>query len=142
MKARSTGSDDTVEPNQPLDSQSKNVSASNVHSQTGNAGDQTEEVEKYEELATTNSSIHDDHGPNDVSRSVSVQSRPISLRKIPTAQRSGLFARLSLLYEAEDPKGYPRKIKWFITFNIALAAVAAPMGSSIILREQSLALFA
>ena len=70
-----------------------------------------------------------------VARTISTQSKPASLRKVPLSARSGLFGRLSLLYEVEDPKGYPRNIKWLITFIIALAAVAAPMGSSIILRE-------
>lgn len=63
-----------------------------------------------------------------------VVSKPFSLRKVPVSQRSGWLSRCSLLYEAEEPKGYPRSVKWFITFEIALAAVAAPMGSAIILR--------
>ena len=71
------------------------------------------------------------------SRTVSVQSRPISVKRVPRASRAGLLARFSLLYEAEEPKHYPRKIKWTITFIISLAAVAAPMGSSLILREQN-----
>lgn len=49
-----------------------------------------------------------------------------SLRKVPDGKRAGLLARFSLIYEAEEPKAYPRKLKWFITFNVALAAVAAP----------------
>lgn len=80
---------------------------------------------------------NDSHRP-DLSRTTSTQSRPISLRKVPLAERHGLLGRLCLLYEAEEPQGYPRKIKWLITFIIALAAVAAPMGSSIILRERRL----
>lgn len=63
-----------------------------------------------------------------------VVSKPFSLRKVPLSRRNGWLGRLSLLYEAEEPKGYPRSIKWFITFEIALAAIAAPMGSAIILR--------
>ena len=79
------------------------------------------------------------HEPNDqtrpeLSRTVSAQSKPLSLKKVPVSKRSGLFARLSFLYEADEPKAYPRKVKWLITFIISLAAVAAPMGSSIILR--------
>ena len=56
--------------------------------------------------------------------------------KIPRAQRRGLFGRFSLLAEVEEPKHYPRKTKWFITFIVAFAAIAAPMGSAIIFREQ------
>lgn len=54
--------------------------------------------------------------------------------KVPRGKRTGLLASWTLLYEAEEPKHYPRKIKWLITFMIALAAVSAPMGSSIVLR--------
>lgn len=93
------------------------------------------ETEPPEEAHSGRSSDEPEANRLDLSRTVSAQSRPISLRKVPTSQRCGLCPRLSILYEADDPKGYPRKIKWFITFNIALAAVAAPMGSSIILRE-------
>lgn len=56
-----------------------------------------------------------------------------SVRKVPRSQRKGLFGRLTLLYEAEEPKDYPRPIKWWITSLIACAAVTAAMGSSIIL---------
>lgn len=55
--------------------------------------------------------------------------------KVPRSQRRGLFGRFALLAEVENPKHYPRKTKWWITFIIALAAVAAPMGSAIIFRE-------
>ena len=69
------------------------------------------------------------------SRTTSAQSRPIAVKKVPRRARAGLLGRFSMLYEAEEPKHYPRGIKWFITFNISLAAVAAPMGSSLILRK-------
>ncbi len=55
--------------------------------------------------------------------------------KIPRSQRRGLFGRFTLVAEVEEPKHYPRRTKWFITFNIALAAVAAPLGSAIIFRK-------
>ena len=71
-----------------------------------------------------------------ITRTVSAQSKAFSLRKVPPSESSGLLGHVSLLYEAEEPKGYPRKIKWLITFIVAIAAVAAPMGSSVILREQ------
>ncbi|CAF9915250.1 MAG: hypothetical protein HETSPECPRED_002341 [Heterodermia speciosa] len=57
--------------------------------------------------------------------------------KIPRSKRQGLFARFCLLAEVEEPKHYPRRTKWFITFIIALAAAAAPLGSSIILPSLS-----
>ena len=55
--------------------------------------------------------------------------------KVPRARRRGLFARFTILAEVEEPKNYPRWTKWYITFIIALAAVAAPLGSAIILRQ-------
>ena len=55
--------------------------------------------------------------------------------KVPRAKRRGLFGRFTLVAEVEEPKHYPRKVKWFITFNVAFAAIAAPMGSAIIFRE-------
>lgn len=138
MSHHRVGGEDAVDKNQMLEpSQPSSVS---------HAAD--EEVEEHEDFATPESTVHESSAAGkdtverpDLSRSVSVQSRPISLRKVPTSARTGLLGRLSLLYEAEDPKGYPRKIKWFITFNIALAAVAAPLGSSIILREPMLIIY-
>ncbi|GKZ77951.1 hypothetical protein AnigIFM56816_001073 [Aspergillus niger] len=50
---------------------------------------------------------------------------------VPRLKRRGLFGQLSLLAEVENPKVYPRKTKWFITFVVAVAGAAAPMGSSI-----------
>ncbi|KAL8942341.1 MAG: hypothetical protein Q9216_001723 [Gyalolechia sp. 2 TL-2023] len=53
--------------------------------------------------------------------------------KLPKSQRRGLLGRFTLVAEVEDPKSYLRSTKWYITFVVALAAVAAPMGSAIIL---------
>ena len=55
--------------------------------------------------------------------------------KVPRSQRRGLFGRFTILAEVEEPKHYTRITKWFITFVIALAAMAAPLGSAIIFRE-------
>lgn len=55
--------------------------------------------------------------------------------KVPRSQRRGLFGRFTILAEVEEPKHYTRRTKWFITFVIALAAAAAPLGSAIIFRE-------
>lgn len=70
-------------------------------------------------------------------RTVSTQSQPVSVERVPLRHRAGLLAKLSILYEAEEPKDYPRNVKWFITFIIGVAAFAAPMGSAIILRTPS-----
>ncbi len=55
--------------------------------------------------------------------------------KVPRAQRRGLFGRFTIVAEVTEPKHYPRGTKWFITFVVALAAVAAPMGSAIFFRK-------
>ncbi len=52
---------------------------------------------------------------------------------VPRNQRRGILARLSLLPEVENATHYARKTKWFITFIIAFCAMAAPMGSAIVL---------
>ena len=64
-----------------------------------------------------------------------VQSEPTpDVVKIPRAQRRGLFGRFTIVAEVTEPKHYPRSTKWFITFVISMAAVAAPVGSTIIFR--------
>lgn len=63
----------------------------------------------------------------------SVRSEVREAIKVPRGQRRGLLANLAVIAEIEDPKGYPRKTKWLITFVVAVAGAAAPMGSSILL---------
>ncbi|KAK5127178.1 hypothetical protein LTR85_008539 [Meristemomyces frigidus] len=53
--------------------------------------------------------------------------------KVPRAERRGLFARLSTIAEVTDPYDYSRRMKWTVTFIVALAGAAAPMGSSLVL---------
>lgn len=52
---------------------------------------------------------------------------------IPRKERRGLLAHLCLIPEVSNPYEYSRKIKWTITFFVALAGMAAPTGSAIIL---------
>ena len=59
------------------------------------------------------------------------QSAPV---KVPRSRRRGLFGRFTILAEVEEPKHYSRTVKWYITFVVALAALAAPLGSAIIFR--------
>jgi multidrug resistance protein len=65
------------------------------------------------------------------------QSSIRSIRKdavvVPRGERRGLFARLAVIAEVTEPHDYTNKRKWMITFVVAVAAAAAPMGSSIIL---------
>lgn len=62
--------------------------------------------------------------------------------RVPRSQRRGLFGRFAILAEVEEPKHYSRRAKWYITFVVSLAAVAAPLGSTIVFRrtpDQSIA---
>jgi hypothetical protein len=58
--------------------------------------------------------------------------------KVPRSQRRGLLGRFTLVAEVQDPYDYNNKLKWFITFIVAFAAAAAPMGSSIFFRTSLL----
>ena len=61
---------------------------------------------------------------------------------VPSNQRRGLLARFALIPEVENPEHYANKTKWFLTFIVAFCAMAAPMGSAIVmpvLNEISLA---
>src|SRR6187402_492949 len=57
------------------------------------------------------------------SKSSSVRSRPLTI--VPRAKRRGLLARLTVIPEVERPYDYKRSTKWFITFQVAIAAAAA-----------------
>lgn len=52
---------------------------------------------------------------------------------VPRSQRRGLFARFTLIPEVENPVHYARRTKWFITFIVSFCAMAAPMGSAIVM---------
>lgn len=67
------------------------------------------------------------------SKSSSERSRPLSI--VPRNKRRGLFGKLALIPEVDRPYDYKRSTKWMITFIVALAAAAAPIGSAIFLRE-------
>lgn len=80
-----------------------------------------------------NESHHDAEPPTlqqTISRSSAVSRTPTIL---PRKERRGLLAHLCLIPEVSNPYEYSRKIKWTITFFVALAGMAAPTGSAIIL---------
>jgi len=54
--------------------------------------------------------------------------------KVPVRHRRGLLSRCTVIAEVTQPHDYPRRTKWIITAVVAIAAVAGPMGSNIILR--------
>ena len=71
------------------------------------------------------------------------KSRPVTLSRttsvtpdaviVPRAQRRGLLARFTLIPEITNPVHYARRTKWFLTFIVAFCAMAAPMGSAIVM---------
>lgn len=60
--------------------------------------------------------------------------------RVARGRRRGLLGKYTLLAEVSEPKHYPNSTKWFITFVIAVAAMAAPMGSTILFRKESTSL--
>ena len=78
-----------------------------------------------------------DGGGNDDPEGITQHSRRQSTGlgpalKVARLKRRGLFGQITLVAEVENPKTYSRNMKWLITFNVALAGSAAPLGSSII----------
>jgi hypothetical protein len=53
---------------------------------------------------------------------------------VPRLKRRGICGQFTLVAEVENPRTYLRSTKWFLTFVVALAASAAPMGGIIIFR--------
>ena len=72
--------------------------------------------------------------PERMTKKITTESTCPAPEKIPKSQRRGLLGRFTLVAEVTEPKDYRRATKWYITFVVALAAVAAPMASGIILR--------
>jgi hypothetical protein len=76
-----------------------------------------------------------EHGGSALDRVVTPQKDAI---EVPRSQRRGLLGRFTLVAEVQDPYDYSNNLKWFITFIVAFAAAAAPMGSSIFFRKSIL----
>lgn len=76
---------------------------------------------------------NEDQQPDSLVRRVTTELGPPVV--VPRLQRRGLLGQITLLAEVENPKTYSRRVKWFITFVVAMAAVVAPLGSSIIFRK-------
>ena len=75
-----------------------------------------------------------EHGGTALGRVITPRRDPV---KVPRSQRRGLLGRFTIVAEVENPYDYNNRLKWFITFMVALAAAAAPMGSSIFFRKSS-----
>lgn len=105
------------------------------------AMDQPEEDRKSSKRTSSPSAASDRVEPETKGETVDLEkmqseSNPEAV-KVPRAQRRGLFGRFTIVAEVTEPKHYPRSTKWFITFVVASAAVAAPLGSAILFRKTS-----
>ena len=125
-----------VQPRPPLDADDVDVDSSSTENAT---------ERKRDAPSSAPSTIHEDTYQSQTEKDVeptqarsSAESVAPAAVKVPRSKRQGLFGHFCILAEVEEPKHYPRTTKWFITFIIALAAAAAPLGSSIILRERIL----
>jgi hypothetical protein len=67
------------------------------------------------------------------SQASTTRSRPLSI--VPRSKRRGILARLAIIPEVERPYDYATGTKWLITFIVAIAAAAAPIGSIIFFRK-------
>jgi hypothetical protein len=108
--------------------------------QSAVAADAKSEVDNEINSQSGTSSLHADEDENhDLENShprLERQSTEIGPAiKVSRLKRRGLFGQLAFVAEVENPKTYPRRMKWFITFIVALAGSTAPMGSSIFFRK-------
>lgn len=112
-------------------SSTEHIRNKEVHAGASRTPSSTQSLEAAhagERRGTTSSSA-----PIRASIANSIRPAPV---KVPRSNRRGLFGRFSILAEVEEPKDYPNRTKWFLTFVIALAAAAAPLGSTIFFRTR------
>jgi hypothetical protein len=103
----------------------------------------TRKTHDDDSIAPSRASTSSDHSSTNPEKGTSTAKRPASLSRttsvlpgailVPRSQRRGLLARFTLIPEVEQPYHYTRKTKWFITFIVAICAMAAPMGSAIVM---------
>lgn len=108
--------------------------------ETGNQRD----TEETMSISSSRASTASGHSSNaDPPRTSNSKQRPVTLARtasilpdaivVPRSQRRGLLARFALIPEVENPEHYARQTKWFLTFIVAFCAMAAPMGSAIVM---------
>lgn len=108
--------------------------------ETGNQRD----TEETMSISSSRASTASGHSSNaDLPRTSNSKQRPVTLARtasilpdaivVPRSQRRGLLARFALIPEVENPEHYARQTKWFLTFIVAFCAMAAPMGSAIVM---------
>ncbi|KAF1940995.1 MFS general substrate transporter [Clathrospora elynae] len=108
-----------------------------THGAKEDVGDTISISSPHASTASEHSTDHD-HPLSSTSKS-----RPVTLSRatsvtpdaiiVPRSQRRGLLARFTLIPEVTNPEHYARRTKWFLTFIVAFCAMAAPMGSAIVM---------
>jgi multidrug resistance protein len=117
---------------------------SKIEEQSLEQGGESERQEKEISRPPSRASTSSDHSSTDEGgASSTAKTRPATLSRttsvipdailVPRTQRRGLLARFTLIPEVENPYHYTRKTKWLITFIVAFCAMAAPMGSAIVM---------
>jgi len=95
-------------------------------------------------ISSSRASTASTHSTNaDQPRTSNTKQRPVTLARttsvlpdaviVSRSQRRGLLARFALIPEVENPEHYARQTKWLLTFIVAFCAMAAPMGSAIVM---------
>ncbi|KAG9185592.1 hypothetical protein G6011_06923 [Alternaria panax] len=102
------------------------------------------DAEETMSISSSRASTASEHSTNaELPRTSNTRQRPVALARtisvlpdaivVPRSQRRGLLARFTLIPEVENPEHYARQTKWFLTFIVAFCAMAAPMGSAIVM---------
>lgn len=103
---------------------------------TGSARHEIELEDYHSRSHTSSIADHDEEKnapePEPLQRASTELGPPVT---VPRLKRRGLLGQFALVAEIENPKTYPRRMKWFITFIVAVAGAAAPLGSSIFFRK-------
>jgi multidrug resistance protein len=78
-------------------------------------------------------SMHDEHGPETPQPRTRASSIASTAHPVERTNRRGLFGSLAVIVEISNPYHYPRRTKWMITTLVAIAGMAAPLGSAIVM---------
>ncbi|KAJ5476583.1 Major facilitator superfamily domaingeneral substrate transporter [Penicillium sp. IBT 31633x] len=118
-------------------SEKDEIAASSLPPSSWHRGDHSKMItdtksEIDDDRASSNPADDEHDDPEDIHPPLERQSTEIGAPiKVARLKRRGLLGQLALVAEVENPKTYPRKMKWFITFIVAVAGATAPMGSAI-----------
>lgn len=129
------GTDDEKDPyNSSTVSEPQPVALSARRKEEGHNADAFS-IQSLHSLAQSAHSTLDDDRSHDVEAALERTLTPKNpIVKVPLSERRGLFARFCLVAEVTEPYDYKNSTKWSITFMVAVAGAAAPVGSAIIFR--------